>query len=251
MKFTYTSGLRPLEGYTVKRGIGHGGFGEVYYGVSDGGKEVALKLVRSNLEIELRGVSKRFTARKRETLALTDIELAIRAHQRQGWKVFPVNPKGGEIEGLAVYARLTDIPEKIDRVSLYLPPAVGVKVLADVAAVKPEEFFVNPGDRCASFVKTTCLREIASPWRVRFPRGPRHCDRGRARRNPTGGERSASSRLRHSHGPTRAERSARIACFAQARISIIACSATERELTSPTVQSGICRLLSAAMFTES
>src|SRR5262245_59811812 len=42
MKFTYTSGARPLEGYTIKRGIGHGGFGEVYYAVSDGGKEVAL-----------------------------------------------------------------------------------------------------------------------------------------------------------------------------------------------------------------
>ncbi len=57
MKFTYGSGQRPLEGYTIKRGVGRGGFGEVYYGVSDGGKEVALKLVRSNLEVELRGIS--------------------------------------------------------------------------------------------------------------------------------------------------------------------------------------------------
>jgi hypothetical protein len=57
MKFTYSSGQRPLEGYTVKRGVGRGGFGEVYYGVSDGGKEVALKLIRSNLDIELRGIS--------------------------------------------------------------------------------------------------------------------------------------------------------------------------------------------------
>src|SRR3954464_15972768 len=56
-RFTYPSGSRPLEGYTIKRGVGRGGFGEVYYGVSDGGKEVALKLVRSNLEIELRGIS--------------------------------------------------------------------------------------------------------------------------------------------------------------------------------------------------
>jgi hypothetical protein len=56
MKFTYSSGQRPLEGYTLKRGIGRGGFGEVYYGLSDGGKEVALKLVRGNLEVELRGM---------------------------------------------------------------------------------------------------------------------------------------------------------------------------------------------------
>src|SRR5262245_47409571 len=57
MKFTYSSGQRPLDGFTIKRGIGRGGFGEVYYGLSDGGKEVALKLVRSNLDVELRGMS--------------------------------------------------------------------------------------------------------------------------------------------------------------------------------------------------
>src|SRR5436309_4273875 len=57
MKFFYGSGQRPLDGYTLKRGVGRGGFGEVYYAVSDGGKEVALKLVRGNLDVELRGVA--------------------------------------------------------------------------------------------------------------------------------------------------------------------------------------------------
>jgi len=70
---------------------------------------------------------------------------AVRAYVRQGWEVYPVNPKGGEIEGLGAYASLADIPVKIDRVTLYLPPSVGVKTLPDIAAVKPEEFFVNPG----------------------------------------------------------------------------------------------------------
>jgi len=46
-----------LDGYTLKRGIGRGGFGEVYFGVSDGGKEVALKLCRGNNDVELRGVA--------------------------------------------------------------------------------------------------------------------------------------------------------------------------------------------------
>ncbi|MBN1488758.1 MAG: serine/threonine protein kinase, partial [Phycisphaerae bacterium] len=35
---------------------GRGGFGEVYYALSDGGKEVALKYLRDNPQIELRGV---------------------------------------------------------------------------------------------------------------------------------------------------------------------------------------------------
>lgn len=70
---------------------------------------------------------------------------SIRAHQKQGWEVFPVNPKGGEIEGLKVYTSVREIPKPVDRVSLYLPPAVGTTALADIAAVNPGEFFVNPG----------------------------------------------------------------------------------------------------------
>ncbi|HMO83788.1 MAG TPA: serine/threonine-protein kinase, partial [Lacipirellulaceae bacterium] len=56
-RFTYASGARPLDGYVIKRGVGRGGFGEVYFAVSDAGKEVALKLIRRNLEVELRGVT--------------------------------------------------------------------------------------------------------------------------------------------------------------------------------------------------
>ncbi len=57
MAFAYKHGDRPLEGYTVQRGVGRGGFGDVYYAVSDGGREVALKCLRDNAAIELRGVS--------------------------------------------------------------------------------------------------------------------------------------------------------------------------------------------------
>jgi eukaryotic-like serine/threonine-protein kinase len=55
--FTYRSGQRVLDGFTIKRGVGQGGFGEVYFGVSDGGKEVALKLLRGHRDVELRGVA--------------------------------------------------------------------------------------------------------------------------------------------------------------------------------------------------
>src|SRR4051812_8322828 len=55
-RYTFNSGARPLDGYTIKRAVGRGGFGEVYYATSDAGKEVALKLITRNLEIERRGV---------------------------------------------------------------------------------------------------------------------------------------------------------------------------------------------------
>ena len=70
---------------------------------------------------------------------------AVRAYVKQGWDVYPVNPRGGEIDGVKVYASLNDIPVAIDRVTSYLPPAVGVQILDEIANVKPAEFFVNPG----------------------------------------------------------------------------------------------------------
>jgi hypothetical protein len=74
MKFTYSSGQRPLEGYTLKRGVGHGGFGEVYYALSDGGKEVALKLVRGNLDVELRGVAQCLNLKHPNLVSLYDMK---------------------------------------------------------------------------------------------------------------------------------------------------------------------------------
>ena len=72
-RFLYASGSRPLEGYTIKRGVGQGGFGEIYYALSDAGKEVALKLIRRNLDIELRGVHQCLNLKHPNLLALYDI----------------------------------------------------------------------------------------------------------------------------------------------------------------------------------
>ncbi len=70
---------------------------------------------------------------------------SVRAHLKQGWEVYPVNPKGGQIEGLKVYTSLAEIPVKLDRVTLYLPPAIGLKTLPAIVAANPGELFVNPG----------------------------------------------------------------------------------------------------------
>jgi serine/threonine protein kinase len=73
MKFSYSSGQRPLDGYVLKRGIGRGGLGEVYFAVSDGGKEVALKLVRGDQQIELRGVAQCLNLKHPNLVALYDL----------------------------------------------------------------------------------------------------------------------------------------------------------------------------------
>lgn len=78
VEFTYHSGDRPLDGYTIKRGIGFGGFGEVYYAVSDGGKEVALKLVQRHLDVELRGVSHCMNLKSGHLVAVFDVRKTAR-----------------------------------------------------------------------------------------------------------------------------------------------------------------------------
>ena len=70
---------------------------------------------------------------------------AVRAYLRQGWEVYPVNPKGGEIEGRKAFASVDQIPVPIERVTLYLPPPLGINALPGIAAAKPAKFFVNPG----------------------------------------------------------------------------------------------------------
>ncbi len=78
---------------------------------------------------------------------------AVRAHLKQGYEVFPVNPKGGQIEGLAVYRSIAEIPvEHLSRVSMYVPPSVGLTMLEEVAAKGCDEFWLNPGSESDELV---------------------------------------------------------------------------------------------------
>ena len=71
---------------------------------------------------------------------------SVRAHAAAGWDVYPVNPKGGTVEGLAVSTCLADVPlDRLDRVSVYLPPAVGVGAMDEIAAKGAGEVWLNPG----------------------------------------------------------------------------------------------------------
>ncbi|MFM9961947.1 MAG: protein kinase domain-containing protein [Planctomycetaceae bacterium] len=74
MKFTFGPEARPLDGYTIKRAIARGGFGEVYYALSDSGKEVAIKLLQENLEVELRGVTQCLNLKHPNLVTLFDIK---------------------------------------------------------------------------------------------------------------------------------------------------------------------------------
>ena len=86
---------------------------------------------------------------------------SVRAHLAQGYQVFPVNPKGGEIEGLTAYTQLADIPvARLDRVSMYVPPAVGMKLLDDIAAKGCDELWLNPGSNSDELVEAAAARGL-------------------------------------------------------------------------------------------
>ena len=70
---------------------------------------------------------------------------SVRAHLRAGYKVFPINPRETEIEGQPAYPSLARLPEKPQRITIYLPPAVTRTLLAEIASAGAAEVFFNPG----------------------------------------------------------------------------------------------------------
>lgn len=70
---------------------------------------------------------------------------AVRAYIEQGWEVFPVHPCAADIEGLKAYRSVRDIPGRLDRVTLYLPPEKGLEILEDIARKGAGELMLNPG----------------------------------------------------------------------------------------------------------
>ena len=67
--------------------------------------------------------------------------------------MFPVNPNVGSVEGLRAYKSVKDIPGPVDRVTIYVPPEIGMTLLEDIAEKSPGEFFVNPGAESPALIE--------------------------------------------------------------------------------------------------
>lgn len=143
IKFAYASGSRPLDGYTIKRGVGAGGFGEVYYATSDAGKEVALKRIQRNLDVELRGVSQCLNLKHANLVALYDIRYD---DEEQAWVVMEF--VAGESLQDVIERNPNGMPhEEVDR--WFQGIARGVAYLHDHGIVhrdlKPGNIFMDQG----------------------------------------------------------------------------------------------------------
>jgi hypothetical protein len=143
MKFTYASGEQPIQGYTIRRGLGRGGFGEVYLAVSDGGKEVALKLVQQHLDVELRGVGQCLNLKHTHLVSVYDI---LKAENDETWIVMEY--MAGESLDQVLARHPQGLPEPLALVWLH-GICAGVRYLHEHGIVhrdlKPGNLFIENG----------------------------------------------------------------------------------------------------------
>ncbi len=62
-----------------------------------------------------------------------------------GHKVFPIHPKEEEVHGLKVLRKLSDIPEKIHTLTMYVSEKLSTPMTDDILALSPERIIFNPG----------------------------------------------------------------------------------------------------------
>src|SRR5947209_10813615 len=90
---------------------------------------------------------------------------AVRAFQRQGYTVVPINPNEAEVEGLKTYRSVLDVPGPIDMASFYVPPEIGERIIDEVARKQIPEVWLNPGAESDSLIaraRTLSIKPIVA-----------------------------------------------------------------------------------------
>lgn len=62
-----------------------------------------------------------------------------------GYQVYPVNPRGGEIEGQVVYTSLAELPVRPEVVDIVVPPSAAVEVMRDAHRLGLMRVWLQPG----------------------------------------------------------------------------------------------------------
>jgi predicted CoA-binding protein len=83
---------------------------------------------------------------------------ALRAFERQGYRVLAINPNEREVEGHRTFPSVLAVDGPIDMATFYVPPEVGERVLVEVAQKGIPEVWINPGaDSPALFARARAL----------------------------------------------------------------------------------------------
>ncbi|MBY0586522.1 CoA-binding protein [bacterium] len=89
---------------------------------------------------------------------------SVRAHLLAGFDVYPVHPRETEVESLRCYPNLDAVPRPIDRISLYVPPAVGLQEAEAIIRAGAKEVWLNPGTESPELIRK--LREHSVDVRI-------------------------------------------------------------------------------------
>ena len=83
---------------------------------------------------------------------------AVRAYQKQGYTVYPINPKETDIEGLTVYKSISELPVRPERISVYLPPEAVQPLLPEIAAKGCDQLYLNPGSESPEILAEAAIK---------------------------------------------------------------------------------------------
>lgn len=86
---------------------------------------------------------------------------AVLAYARQGYAVWPVNPKEPHIAGHPAYRDIALLPGRPEVISAYLPPPILLGLLPAIAQRGCDELWLNPG--------TDSLEVVAEAQRLGLP----------------------------------------------------------------------------------
>lgn len=66
-------------------------------------------------------------------------------YQQHGFHVVPVNPNAKQVEGQKCFARLADIPDQPEAISIITPPAVTESIVNEAIALGIQHIWMQPG----------------------------------------------------------------------------------------------------------
>ena len=84
----------------------------------------------------------------------------LRVYLQHKKTVYPLNPKGGTIEGLQAYATIADLPEPIEALSIITKPAITREVVEQAILAGIQQIWMQPGAEDAEAIERAKMAGI-------------------------------------------------------------------------------------------
>ena len=99
----------------------------------------------------------------------------FRSLRDAGYEVYPVNHKGGELDGVKVYRKLADLPQQPDVVDTVVPPTVTEQIVKEAHELGLARIWMQPGSEseasvsyCREHGMQVVERACAMVWKKRW-----------------------------------------------------------------------------------